>query len=109
MYKLVLVFVNGLEGDAAKMVQLCMKASFGAYNKLGFFEKGKKNNFDTIVVQVLDIQNLMNIKYNVGKYGINYFLVTNDEKDPDPMQTVLAVGPEEPEKLNKMSAGLRLF
>lgn len=109
MQKLALIFVNGLENDVAKTIQLCARASMGAYNKLGFFEKGKKKDFETVVVQVLDIQNLMNIKYNVDKYGINYFLVTNDEKDPDPLQTVLAVGPEEPEKLNKMSAGLRLF
>lgn len=104
-----LIFVNGMEKDAAKMVQLCTKAAFGAYNKLGFLEKGKKKDFEAVVVQVLDMQNLMNIRYNVDKYGINYFLATNDPETPDPMQTVLAVGPEEPEKLNKMSAGLRLF
>jgi len=109
MQKLVLIFVNGLENDIAKTLQLCTKAAFGAYNKLGFFEKGKKKDFETVIVQVLDVQNLMNIKYNVDKYGINHFLLTNDENNPDTMETVLAVGPEESEKLNRMSAGLRLF
>ena len=106
---MVLIFVNAMETDVARTVQLCTKAAIGAYNKLGFFGKGKRKEFDTVVVHVLDIQNLMGIKYNVDKYGINHFLVTNDDKEPDPMQTVLAVGPEEPEKLNKMSSGLRLF
>ncbi len=109
MHKIALIFVNGMEKNVARTIQLCNKASFGAYNKLGFLEKGKKKDFETVVVQVLDMQNLMAIKYNVDKYGINYFLVTNDEKNPDSMQTVLAVGPEEPERLNKMSASLRLF
>jgi len=109
MKKMVLIFVNGMESDPAKAIQLCTKAAFGAYNKLGFLEKGRKKDFETIVVHVLDIQNLMGIKYNVDKYGINHFLITNDEKNPDPMETVLAVGPEENEKLNKMSTGLRLF
>ncbi len=109
MNKLVLIFVNGMENDVAHTVQLCAKAAVGAYGKLGFLSKGKKKGFETVVVQVLDMQNLMGIKYNVDKYGINHFLVTNDENNPDPMQTVLAVGPVDAEKLNKMSAGLRLF
>ncbi len=109
MNKLVLVLVNGIEQDVAKTLQLCTKAAFGAYNRLGFLDKGKKKDFETVVVQVLDIQNLMGIRYNVDKYGINHFLVTNDENNPDPMETVLAVGPEESERLNKMSSGLRLF
>lgn len=107
MLKLAVIFVNGLEQDAAKAIQLCSKAVLGAYNKqMGIFSK--KKDFDVIAV-LRCTQNLLGIKYSVGKYGMNYFFLTNDESNPDPMQTVLAVGPEEPEKLNKMSAGLRLF
>lgn len=108
MQKIAVIFVNGLEQDAAKAITLCSRAVVGAYNKqLGVFSK--KKDFDIVPVQVLDMQNLLAIRYNVDKYGMNYFFLTDNEADPDPMNSVLAVGPEEAERLNKMSAGLRLF
>lgn len=108
MHKMAVIFVNGLEQDVAKAIQLCSRASLCAYNKtLGTFSK--KKDFETVVVHVLDMQTLLAIRYNVDKYGINHYFHTNDPNNPDPMQTVLAVGPEDPERLNKMSAGLRLF
>ena len=41
--------------------------------------------------------------------GLNHFLQTNDKNGMDPAKTSLAVGPEEGERLNKLSANLKLF
>lgn len=109
MEKMAVIFVNGAQEDAATLLRQCVKACLKAYTKqLGLFGK-KTADFDIETAHVLDIQTVMQIKYNVDKYGINNFLATNDEKNPDPRKTVLAVRPADPEKLNKMSAGLRLF
>ena len=47
--------------------------------------------------------------YNAEKFGLRHFLQTNDKNNMDPLQTALVVGPEESDKLNKLSANLRLF
>ena len=104
-----LIFVNGAEEDTATLMQTSSKACLGAYNKLGFMAKRSLKDFDIVAVHVLDLQTLLIVRDSMDKYGINYFLATNDDKNPDPRKTVLAVGPVEPERLNKMSAGLRLF
>lgn len=110
MRKMAIIFVNSAQEDPATLIQQCTKACLGAYSRqLGFFGKKKAEDFDIVVVQVLDLQNLLSIRYNVDKYGMNHFFATNDENNPDPRRTVLAVGPVEADKLNKMSAGLRLF
>lgn len=109
MKKMAIIFVNGAEKDPSVLISACSKACAAAYSRtLSRFGK-KEADFDITTVHVLDIQTLLAIRYNVDKYGINHFFETNDEKNPDPMKSVLAVGPEEPEKLNKMSSGLRLF
>jgi peptidyl-tRNA hydrolase len=109
MQKMAIIFVNGAQEDTAVLIQQCTRACVGAYAKqLGIFGK-KTTDFEVVVVHVLDLQTIQALRYNVDKYGMNHFFVTDSESNPDPRRTVLAVGPADAEKLNKMSAGLRLF
>ncbi|MBI4174752.1 MAG: hypothetical protein HY517_03830 [Candidatus Aenigmarchaeota archaeon] len=105
--KMAVIFVNGLEKDSSRLVKVTSAAVLGAYSKLGMFSK--KRDVETIPVQVIDIQTLWGLWYNAEKFGLKHFLQTNDKNSMDPMQTALVVGPEESDKLNKLSANLRLF
>ena len=107
MQKMAVIFVNGLEKDSSRLVKLTSAAVVGVYSKLGMFSK--KKEIETVPVQVIDIQTLWGLWYNAEKFGLNHFLQTNDKNNMDPLQTVLIVGPEESDKLNKLSANLRLF
>lgn|SRR3989338_4351727 len=106
--KMAVIFVNGLEKDASRLVKITSAATMGAYSNLGMFSK-KPRNVEIVPVQVIDIQTLWGLWYNAEKFGLNHFLQTNDKNNMNPLQTALAVGPEESEKLNKLSANLRLF
>lgn len=109
MQKMAVIFVNGLEKDPSKLIKVTSAAVMGAYGKLGLFSKKKAEDIETVPVQVIDIQTLWSLWYNAEKFGLSHFLQTNDRNNMDPLQTALAVGPEEGEKLNKLSANLRLF
>src|SRR3989338_11027851 len=105
--KMAVIFVNGLEKDASRLVKITSAATMGAYSNLGMFSK-KPRNVEIVPVQVIDIQTLWGLWYNAEKFGLNHFL-TGDKNNLDPMKSALAIGPEEGEKLNKLSANLRLF
>lgn len=106
--KMAVIFVNGLEKDPSRLVKVTSLAVMGAYSKLGMFSK-KPKEIETVPVQVIDIQTLWGLWYNAEKFGLNHYLQTNDKNNMDPLQTALVVGPESSEKLNKLSANLRLF
>lgn len=108
MQKMAVIFVNGLEKDPANLVKVTSAAVMGAYGKLGMFSK-KPKEVEIVPVQVIDIQTLWSLWYNAEKFGLLHYLQTNDRNNMDPLQTALAVGPEEGDKLNKLSANLRLF
>lgn len=107
MQKMAVIFVNGMEKDPSRLVKVASAAVLGAYSRLGMFKKPKE--VEIIPVQVIDIQTLWGLWYNAEKFGLNHFLQTNDKDNMDPLQTALVVGPEESERLNKLSANLRLF
>ncbi|MBS3050786.1 MAG: hypothetical protein J4400_01420 [Candidatus Aenigmarchaeota archaeon] len=107
--KMAVIFVNGLEKDPSQLIKVTSSAILGASGQIGMFGKKKMGSVETVPVQVIDIQTLWGIWYNAEKFGLKHFLATNDKNNMDPMQTALVVGPEEPEKLNKLSANLRLF
>ena len=107
--KMAVIFVNGLEKDPSMLVRSTSSALMGAYKQTGIFGRKKLGNIETVTVQVIDIQTLWGIWYNAEKFGLRHFLETNDKNNMDPMRTVLVVGPEEGERLNKLSANLRLF
>jgi len=109
MHKMAIIFVNGAEKDPAVLLKSVTKAVNGIHDRLGMFSKGKMKDVEVVTVHVLDTLTIMQLRENVDKYGIKHFLQTNDMNNPDPMQTVLIVGPEEADRMNKMSAGLRLF
>lgn len=108
MQKMAVIFVNGLEKDASQLVKVTSAAIIGAYGKFGTFSK-KPKEVETVPVQVIDVQTLWGLWYNAEKFGLHHFLQTNDKNNMDPLQTALVVGPEEGERLNKLSANLRLF
>ena len=103
-----IIFVNGLEKDASKLVKVTSAAVLGAYGTFGALSK-KPKDVEAVPVQVIDIQTLWGLWYNAEKFGLRHFLQTNDKNNMDPMQTALVVGPEESDRLNKLSANLRLF
>ncbi len=111
MQKVALIFVNGMEKNLPKVVSKCSEACLQAYRKAGYFtrKKWEKDNMEKVVAQVIDIQTIMQLKYNAEKLGIKVFLLTDNMEKPDPMETVLALGPEDGERLNKISANFRLF
>ena len=102
------IFVNGLEKDPSNLVKAASAAVAGAYANLGRFSN-KPKDVEIVPVQVIDIQTLWGLWYNAEKFGLNHFLQTNDKNNMDLMRTALAVGPEEGDRLNKLSANLRLF
>lgn len=106
--KIAVIFVNGLEKDPSKLLKVASAALLGVCGRFGRFEK-RPTEVETVPVQVIDIQTLWGLWYNAEKFGLRHFLQTNDKENMDPMQTVLIVGPENDEKLNKLSANLRLF
>jgi len=106
--KMAVIFVNGLEKDPSSLVKIASSALLGVYGTFGRFGK-KPSEVETVPVQVIDIQTLWGLWYNAEKFGLRHFLQTNDRNNMDPMQTVLVVGPEDDNKLNKLSANLRLF
>lgn len=106
--KMAVIFVNGLEKDPSRLVKITASAIMGAYGTFGRFGK-KPSEVETVPVQVIDIQTLWGLWYNAEKFGLRHFLQTNDRNNMDPLQTVLIVGPEDSDKLNKLSANLRLF
>lgn len=108
MQKIALIFVNGLEKDPSQLVKVTAAAVSGVYGNMGRFSK-KTKDAEIVPVQVIDVQTLWGLWYNAEKFGLSHFLQTNDKNNMDPMKTALAVGPEEGEKLNKLSANLRLF
>lgn len=108
MQKMAVIFVNGLEKDPSKLLKVASAAIMGANNNLGMFSK-KPKDVETVPVQVIDIQTLWGLWYNAEKFGLRHFLQTNDKNSMDPLQTVLVIGPEEGDRLNKLSANLRLF
>ena len=109
MQKIAIIFVAGMEKDPSNLLKIASKAVLGAYSSsLGVFSK-RKDETEIVPVQVIDIQTLWSLWYNAEKFGLKHFLEAPDKNNLDPMRTVLAVGPEEGEKLNKLSANLRLF
>ena len=98
------IFVAGLEKEPAKLVKFTSDAVIGAYKKLGMF--GKKD-FETVPVQVIDVQALWAILQAAQKFGMRHFLLAKSENMDN--ETILVVGPEEPDTLNKLSANFRLF
>lgn len=108
MQKIAIIFVNGLEKDPSNLIKVTSSAMAGIYGSMGRFSK-KPKNVEIVPVQVIDIQTLWGLWYNAEKFGLRHYLQTNDKDKMDPLQTALVVGPEEGEKLNKLSANLRLF
>ena len=108
MQKIAIIFVNGLEKDPSNLIKVTSAAVAGVYGNTGRFSK-KPSDVEIVPVQVIDVQTLWGLWYNAEKFGLKHFLQTNDKNNMDPTKTALAVGPEEGEKLNKLSANLRLF
>ncbi|HLC76827.1 MAG TPA: hypothetical protein VJH04_01345 [archaeon] len=106
--KIAVIFVNGLEKDPSNLIKVTSAAVIGAYGKLGGLFSKKPKDVEIVPVQVIDVQTLWGLWYNAEKFGLNHFL-TGDKNNLDPMKSALAIGPEEGEKLNKLSANLRLF
>ena len=106
MHKMAVIFINELQNDPAKLVMLCGEALLKAYEKAGWGAKRKwnKDGRQKVVVHVLDKLTVMQLKENAEKFGLKHFLLDGDDKS-----VILVVGPEESEKLNKLSANLRLF
>jgi len=104
MKKMAVIFVSGLEKNPAKVVKLTSDAVLGAYRKIGMF--GKKE-FDIVPVHVIDVQTLWALLQAAQKFGMKHF-VSGDINNLN-SETILVVGPEEPDRLNKLSPNLRLF
>ena len=108
MQKIAVIFVNGLEKDPSNLIKVTSAAVAGIYGNFVRFSKAPKE-VEIVPVQVIDIQTLWGLWYNAEKFGLSHFLQTNDKNNMDISKTALAVGPEEGERLNKLSANLRLF
>jgi len=106
MHKIAIIFINELQNDPARLVNFCSEALLGVYENAGWLAKKRWNSDgrEKVVVHVLDKMTIMQLKENADKFGIKNYLLDSDEKS-----TVLAVGPVEAERLNKLSANLRLF
>ena len=108
MNKIAVIFVNGMEKDSSRLIKNVASAIAGTYANFGAFSK-KPKDVEVVPVQVIDIQTLWGLWYNAEKFGMRHYLSTNDKNNMDPLQTILVVGPEESDRLNKLSANLRLF
>lgn len=101
-----IIFINELQNDPATLIIRCSEAVLQAYKKAGWSgrKKWEKDGRQKTVVHVLDKMTIIQLQENARKFGIPHFLLDGDERN-----AVLAVGPEESEKMNKLSANLRLF
>ncbi len=106
MHKMAIIFINELQNDPATLITRCSEAVLQANEKAGWSVRRKwnKDGRQKIVVHVLDKMTIMQLQENARKFGIAYYLLDGEQKD-----AILVVGPEESEKLNKLSANLRLF
>ena len=106
MYKIAIIFINELQNDPANLITRCSEAVLQAYKAAGWRRRKKweKDGRQKVVVHVIDKMNIMQIHGNARKFSIPNFLLDGEQKN-----AILIIGPEEPEKMNKLSATLRLF
>ena len=102
MQKMAVIFVAGLEKDPAKVVKLTSDAVLGAYRKIGLL--GNKE-FDIVPVHVIYVQALWALLQAAQKFGMKHFLLAKNMDN----ETVLVVGPEDSDRLNKLAPNFRLF
>ena len=106
MHKMAIIFINELQNDPATLITRCSEAAMQAYEKApwGAKRKWEKNGRQKVVVHVLDKMTIIQLQENARKFGISHFLLDGEQKD-----AILVIGPEESDKMNKLSANLRLF
>ncbi len=106
MHKMAIIFINELQNDPATLITRCSEAAMQAYEKAGWGAKRKwnKDGRQKIVVHVLDKMAIVQLQENASKFGIPHYLLDGEEKN-----TILVIGPEESDRMNKLSANLRLF
>ena len=111
--KQVMVVRNDLKMGKGKIAAQCCHASLGAYKKTNpeKIRKWENEAYAKVVCKVNSLEELLELKKQAIINKVSYYLVVDAGRTqiPTSTTTVLALGPDEDEILDKITGDLKLL
>ena len=111
--KQVMIVRTDLKMGKGKIAAQCCHASIGAYKKADPRKVRKWENeaYAKVVLKVGSLEELMQLKNEAIKHNVNHYLVTDAGRTQIPSSTitVLGLGPDEDEVIDKFTGDLKLL
>ena len=111
--KQVMVVRNDLKMGKGKIAAQCCHGSLGAYKKTNpeKIRKWENEAYAKVVCKVNSLEELLELKKQAIINKVSYYLVVDAGRTqvPTSTTTVLALGPDEDEILDKITADLKLL
>ncbi|MEM1575814.1 MAG: peptidyl-tRNA hydrolase Pth2 [Nitrososphaerota archaeon] len=112
-YKQVIVVRKDISMSVGKLAVQVAHAAIGSYKLCDkkIIEKWEESGAKKVVVEVDNLEELLKLEEKAKKMGIPNFLVIDAglTEFPEPTITCLGLGPEEENKINKLTGNLRLL
>ncbi len=111
--KQVMVVRTDLKMGKGKIAAQCCHGSIGAYKKTSpsKIKKWENEAYAKVICKVSSVEELLNLKNEAEKKNISNFLVVDAGRTqiPSSTVTVLGLGPEEDEIIDKVTGNLKLL
>ncbi len=111
--KQVIIIRGDLKMGRGKIAAQACHASLGSYKKAGKekIAKWENENSKKVILKVDDLEELMEIYEEIKKTGIPYYLVRDAGHTQLPAGTItaLGIGPDDDNKIDKITAHLKLL
>ena len=111
--KQVMIVRTDLKMGKGKIAAQCCHVSIGAYKKTSpdKIKKWESEAYAKVICKVSSIEELLNLKNEAEKKKISNFLVVDAGRTqiPSSTVTVLGLGPEEDEIIDKVTGNLKLL
>ncbi|MCQ2972488.1 MAG: aminoacyl-tRNA hydrolase [archaeon] len=111
--KQVMIVRTDLKMGKGKIAAQCCHASIGAYKKADHnkIRKWENEAYAKVVLKIGSLEELMKLKNEAIKRGVNHYLVTDAGRTQIPSSTitVLGLGPDEDETIDEFTGDLKLL
>lgn len=112
-YKQAIVVRKDLNLSPGKIAAQVAHAAIGAYKKSSSkdVKRWEKQGSKKVVLKAKDVKQLVHLKGDAEKTGLNSYLVTDAGRTeiPSGTKTALAIGPDEEDKIDKITGSLPLL